>query len=194
MTTTPSTSLALPNMIARYALQSLVDVLSDGTRTFYIQKFSIRFLDLDALEAISTNVRDLKHGVAYSGSGEDYDWSIVITYNANGAGWGKFSLNDYSDVVKPQEMVEEPTQDYIQIFELWTSIPGGGYSLRKDVNFKTVEIAPKNSGTRYEELLAEANAKGLDGHYSQSHGLLRSWGWYETTDKDQLQSVNWWVE
>ncbi len=80
---------------------------------------------------------------------------------------------------------------YIQIFELWTSIPGGGYILRKDIDFTTVEIAPKNSGSRYEELLAEADEKSLPGHRGTC-GKLRSWGWYEV-DADQAESVSWWA-
>ena len=81
---------------------------------------------------------------------------------------------------------------YIQIFEQWTSIPGGGYFLRKTVDFKNVEVAPK-SGMRYEALLAEAEEKSLPGHRG-NNGKLRSWGWYETIDLDQAQSVSWWVD
>lgn len=82
---------------------------------------------------------------------------------------------------------------YIQVFELWTSIPGGGYYLRKDIDFATVEIAHKGSGEPYENLLAEAEAKSLPGHRGNI-GKLRSWGWYETTDPDQAESVSWWAE
>lgn len=90
-------------------------------------------------------------------------------------------------------MTSTQTADrYIQVFELWTSIPGGGYMLRKDVDFKTVEFAPKGSGKLYENLLAEAEAKSLPGHRGQRN-KLRSWGWYETTDPDQSVSVSWWA-
>lgn len=92
-----------------------------------------------------------------------------------------------------QTMTTTSTDSYHFVCEEWTSIPGGGYSLRYDINFKTVEIAPKKSGTRYDELLQEAEAKSLPGHRGQ-HNKLRSWGWYESSDYDQQLSVSWWAE
>lgn len=86
------------------------------------------------------------------------------------------------------------TEQYIQIFEKFTSVPGGGYYLEKCVDFKAIALVFKADGQSYDVLMGEIALNALPGHNSIAGNGLRSWGWYEVTDTDQAQSVSWWAE
>lgn len=88
------------------------------------------------------------------------------------------NTTDLSTLAVPQESTTK--EIYVQVFEQWTSFPGGGWSLRKSIDFKTVEVVPHQL-PRYDELLSEATSKTLPGHYSKAYGK-RAWGWYETIE------------
>lgn len=103
MTTTPSTSLVLPNIITKLMLMAQeVETLSDGTKTFTF-KGLVSSMDAHLVYlAQATNdgqERHTKNHVVFSAKGEQFDWSVKQNYVPKGNKfYVTFVMNDYTNV------------------------------------------------------------------------------------------------
>lgn len=105
MTTTshPSTSLDLPNIIAKLALQSTSKVNMDGSTTFKfegrISSQSLHLVYLAAeLQSDDGFIHETKQSIIYNGNGKDYTWNLRQTKVTTKAEKFQviFTLNDYT--------------------------------------------------------------------------------------------------
>ena len=112
---TPSTSLVLPNVIAKLALMAQeVTILSDGTKTFtfkgFVSPMDAHLIYLAAMTGGDGqgSERHTQHHVVFSGGDKGYSWSAKQNYIPKG---GKFYItfvmNDYTIPMQNQKALNK---------------------------------------------------------------------------------------
>lgn len=115
----PSTSLDLPNVIAKFALKGTSATLADGTVSYTFKGF-VSSLDahLFYLTAMTNDgfERNTKHHVIFNAQGKNYSWYVKQNYVPKG---GKFyitfELNDYT-VPDQVEKVAKKKEKNLEIY------------------------------------------------------------------------------
>lgn len=115
----PSTSLDLPNIIAKYALKGTSATLADDTKTYtwkgFVSSMDAHLFYLAAMaggDGLGSE-RHTQHHVIFNGGGKQYSWYVKQNYVPKGGKfYVTFELSDYTIPAQTERIVKQLTKRF----------------------------------------------------------------------------------